>query len=170
MQILFSMRGELSMQVETASSPGRSAARHSFYLDDHGRYIESKIGVRPAGGWFGPARAGSRKTLALSSVMYHTVARVGEITEGRGVPVEIDGRAIAVFLEGGTYYAIDDTCPHQGAPLADGIVYEGSVTCAWHGRRFSLEDGRALDSPGSRHRVGSYPVRVVGDEIQVATC
>ena len=31
--------------------------------------------------------------------MYHTVARVGEIAEGRGLPVEIEGRVIAVFLD-----------------------------------------------------------------------
>jgi nitrite reductase (NADH) small subunit len=110
-----------------------------------------------------------REALALSSLMYHTVARVGEIVEGRGIPVEIEGRVIAVFLEGGNYYAIDDTCPHQGAPLCDGIVYERSVTCTWHGWRFSLEDGRWLDSPRGRTRVATYPVRVVGDEIQIAT-
>jgi nitrite reductase (NADH) small subunit/3-phenylpropionate/trans-cinnamate dioxygenase ferredoxin subunit len=40
------------------------------------------------------------------------------------------------------------------------------VTCLWHGWRFSLEDGRWLDSP--RTCVGTYPVRVVGDEIQVS--
>jgi nitrite reductase (NADH) small subunit len=99
--------------------------------------------------------------------MYHTVARVGEIGEGRGVPVEIDGRTIAVFLECGTYYAIDDTCPHKGAPLSDGIVFDRSVTCTQHGWRFSLEDGRALDSFERRARIGAYPVRVVGDLIQV---
>jgi nitrite reductase (NADH) small subunit/3-phenylpropionate/trans-cinnamate dioxygenase ferredoxin subunit len=99
--------------------------------------------------------------------MYHTVARVGDIVEGRGVPVNIDGRAIAVFLESGTYYAIDDVCPHKGAPLSDGIVFDRSVTCTWHGWRFSLEDGTALHSFERRARVATYPVRVVGVEIQV---
>jgi nitrite reductase (NADH) small subunit len=97
---------------------------------------------------------------------YHTVARVGEIVEGRGQAFEVAGRVIAVFLDEGTYYAIDDACPHKGAPLCDGIVFDRSVTCTWHGWRFSLVDGRWLDSP--RTRVDTYPVRVVGDEIQVA--
>lgn len=73
---------------------------------------------------------------------------------------------VAVFLDGGRYYAIDDTCPHQGAPLCDGMVSDKTVTCSWHGWRFSLEDGRWLDNP--RVKVGSYQVRVEGDEIQVA--
>jgi nitrite reductase/ring-hydroxylating ferredoxin subunit len=73
--------------------------------------------------------------------MFHTVAQVGELAEGQGMPVEVDGRMIALFLDGGQYYAMDDCCPHQGAPLSDGIVYEKSVECSWHGWRFSLESG-----------------------------
>ncbi|HMB03994.1 MAG TPA: Rieske (2Fe-2S) protein [Isosphaeraceae bacterium] len=97
---------------------------------------------------------------------FQTVARVGEIVEGRGRAFEVGGRTIAVFLNEGTYFAIDDACPHRGAPLCEGIVFDQSVTCTWHGWRFSLVDGRRLDRP--RTRVGTYPVRVVGDEIQVS--
>jgi nitrite reductase (NADH) small subunit/3-phenylpropionate/trans-cinnamate dioxygenase ferredoxin subunit len=96
---------------------------------------------------------------------FHTVAKVGEIPEGMGRAFDVDGVMVAVFLEGGKYYAIEDYCPHQGAPLSDGILFDKSVTCTWHGWRFSLEDGRHLD--GSRNTVPTYPVRVVGDEIQV---
>jgi nitrite reductase (NADH) small subunit/3-phenylpropionate/trans-cinnamate dioxygenase ferredoxin subunit len=111
-----------------------------------------------------PHRIGA---LALADdATYYTVARVGEVPEGQGRVFEVDGLMIAVFLEGGQYYAIDDACPHQGAPLSDGVVFDKSVTCTWHGWRFSLETGRWLDSP--RTRVGTYPVRVVDDQIQVA--
>src|SRR5580704_9987531 len=110
----------------------------------------------------------SEEAIALAPVMYHTVARVGEIAEGRGIPVVIEGRTIAVFLDEGIYYAIDDACPHKGAPLCDGIVYNKTVTCTWHGWRFSLEDGRWIDSSGRRNRTGTYPVRVEGDLIQVS--
>ena len=98
---------------------------------------------------------------------YRTVARVGEIPEGEGRSFEVGDRVIAVILAGDAYYAIDDHCPHQGAPLCDGLVMDGTVTCTWHGWRFSLEDGRWLDSPRSKVRVDTYPVRVEGDEIQV---
>ena len=98
---------------------------------------------------------------------YQTVARVGEIPEGEGRSFEVDGRFIAVILDQGIYFAIDDDCPHQGAPLCDGLVMDKTVTCTWHGWRFSLEDGRWLDSPKSKVQVGTYPVRVEGDEIRV---
>jgi nitrite reductase (NADH) small subunit/3-phenylpropionate/trans-cinnamate dioxygenase ferredoxin subunit len=107
-----------------------------------------------------------REVGILDTETYQTVARVGEIAEGRGIPVEVGDRVIAVFLDEGVYYAIDDMCPHKGAPLCDGIVCDKSVTCTWHGWRFSFTDGRWIDNP--RIRVATYPVRVVGDEIQVA--
>ncbi len=106
--------------------------------------------------------------VALVSENFQTVARVGDIPEGEGRSVEVNGRMIAVFREQDQYYALEDSCPHQGSPLADGAVEEKRVTCAWHGWRFSLEDGRWLDSPKTRLRVPCYPVRVVGEEIQVA--
>lgn len=101
----------------------------------------------------------------MAAETFHTVARVGEIPENEGRYFDVDGRAVAVFLDGGEYFAIEDSCPHQGAPLSDGVVAEQTVTCTWHGWRFSLRDGRHLD--GSQCRVPTYPVRVVGDEIQV---
>jgi 3-phenylpropionate/trans-cinnamate dioxygenase ferredoxin component len=106
-----------------------------------------------------------RRSSTLELNTYHTVARVGEIPEGQGRAFEIEGQMVAVFLHEGAYYAIDDTCPHQGAPLSDGLLCDKSVICSWHGWRFSLVDGRWLDSP--RTRINAYHVRVVGEEIQV---
>lgn len=97
---------------------------------------------------------------------YLTVAKVGEIPEGQGRYFDVEGVIVAVFLDQGRYFALEDCCPHQGAPLSDGVVFDRSVTCTWHGWRFSLEDGRHLD--GSKARVASYPVRVVDDEVQVS--
>jgi len=96
---------------------------------------------------------------------YYNVAKVGEIPEGEGRPFEIDGQFVAVILDEGVYYAIEDACPHQGAPLWDGVVEAKTVMCNWHGWRFSLEDGRYLD--GGTCKVGTYPVRVEGDDVQV---
>jgi nitrite reductase (NADH) small subunit/3-phenylpropionate/trans-cinnamate dioxygenase ferredoxin subunit len=90
---------------------------------------------------------------------------VGEVPEGQGRAFEVGDRIIAVYLDGGRYFATDDACPHAGAPLSDGIVFDRTVTCTWHGWRFSLEDGRHLE--GTRCRVTTYPVRVEGDAIQV---
>ncbi len=104
--------------------------------------------------------------LPLAADTFRTIARVGDIPEGQGRPFDVDGIPLALFLDGGQYFAIDDCCPHQGVPLSDGIVFEKSVTCTWHGWRFDLETGQHMQ--GSRCRVATYPVRVQGEEIQVA--
>lgn len=101
----------------------------------------------------------------MAELKYLTVANEGELAEGQSLPIEVDGEPIAVFLVDGQYYAVEDRCPHQGAPLCDGIIDKKEIACSWHGWRFSLEDGRRLDNP--RGKVAVYPVRVEGGEIQV---
>ncbi|GBD36392.1 Assimilatory nitrite reductase [NAD(P)H] small subunit [bacterium HR36] len=97
---------------------------------------------------------------------YRTVLKVKDLPEESARVVEVDGKLVAIFHHAGKYFAIDDTCPHMGASLAEGYVEEGIVTCPWHAWRFRLEDGAWADNP--RLKIGCYPVRVVGDEIQLA--
>ena len=96
---------------------------------------------------------------------FRKVCRVGDVTEGEGKTVEIDDKLIALFLHQGQYYAIDDVCPHMGASLSGGYVENATVTCPWHAWRFCLTDGTWMDY--KKIKIGSYAVRVVGDEIQV---
>lgn len=96
---------------------------------------------------------------------FTTVAKVGAIEEGRGETFTVGGRLVAVFLENGQYFAIDDLCPHMGASLGAGEVIDGVVACPWHAWRFKVCDGTWCDNP--RIKIDSFEVRVVGDEIQV---
>lgn len=96
---------------------------------------------------------------------FHAVCRVGDVPEGGAKTVVVGRKLIAVFRHAGRYFAIDDCCPHMGASLSDGHVEQGIVTCSWHAWRFRLADGAWADNP--RIKIGCYPVRVVGDEIQV---
>ena len=94
-----------------------------------------------------------------------TVAKVGAIPENRGLSCIVNGLLVAVFYSEGKYWAIDDLCPHMGASLGAGEVYQGAVACPWHAWRFRISDGTWCDNP--RLKVASYEVRVEGDEIQV---
>jgi nitrite reductase (NADH) small subunit/3-phenylpropionate/trans-cinnamate dioxygenase ferredoxin subunit len=96
---------------------------------------------------------------------FHTVCRVADLREGEGLTAEVAGRLVAVFRSDGQYFAIDDVCPHMGASLGGGFVENGVVTCPWHAWRFRLADGAWADYP--RVKIGCYPVRVVGDHLQV---
>ncbi len=57
-----------------------------------------------------------------------------------------DGPGIALFNADGTFYATEDNCPHMHAPLHDGIVARGVVTCLWHSWQFELDTGDSLMS------------------------
>jgi nitrite reductase (NADH) small subunit len=94
-----------------------------------------------------------------------TVAKVGDIAEGEAAVVTIREKDIAIFRVNGELFAIDDLCPHMGASLSGGFVEDGCVTCPWHFWRFRLSDGAWADNP--KVKTGSYPVHVVGDEIQL---
>lgn len=94
-----------------------------------------------------------------------TVTKVGEIPEGSAAAYQVNGRTVAVFNDGGQYFAIDDVCPHTGGSLSSGDLKEGVVTCPWHGWRFRIRDGTWCDNP--RMKIDSFEVRVRGDEIQV---
>ncbi|HZT83620.1 MAG TPA: nitrite reductase small subunit NirD [Gemmataceae bacterium] len=96
---------------------------------------------------------------------FHTVCRAEDVPEGEGRTVEAGGKLIAVFRDGGNFYALDDMCPHMGASLAGGHVEAGVVTCPWHAWRFRLSDGAWKDNP--RLKIGCYPVRVENGEVQV---
>lgn len=86
-----------------------------------------------------------------------------------GDAVRIDGEApVAVFNADGTLYAIDDTCTHQDASLADGWLEGCLVECPLHASCFDLRTG-APTAPPARTPVRTYPVRVVDGVIYVET-
>lgn len=94
------------------------------------------------------------------------VAKVGEIAEGEGKLVEIDGKEIALFNSGGEYYAIDNECTHVGGPLSEGDLDGELVTCPWHGSDFNIKTGEVLGPPAEEN-VGCYKVVVEEDLIKV---
>ena len=74
-------------------------------------------------------------------------------------------RQLAVFrvetAEGPTVYAVDNRCPHEGYPLAEGTVDEScQLTCNWHNWKFRLDDGKCVLGGDN---LGRYDVRVEAD-------
>ncbi len=82
-----------------------------------------------------------------------------ELEEGKGKYVEIGGFQLAVFLDQGSVYVIDNTCPHAGGNLAGGYVDDGCAVCPWHYWAFRLESGELKDAPGVK--IATYPVRTI---------
>jgi nitrite reductase/ring-hydroxylating ferredoxin subunit len=66
---------------------------------------------------------------------------------------------VLVLQSAGQVYAVDNRCPHEGYPLAEGTLApaESVITCNWHNWKFRLSDGRCLIGGDNLRR---YPVRV----------
>lgn len=94
------------------------------------------------------------------------VATVREVPPGKSKQVQAGGKVLALFNVNGTFYAIDDTCPHRGASLAEGELEGHQVVCPWHAASFDVTTGAHL-CPPARSDVASYKVQIVGDEVQV---
>lgn len=94
------------------------------------------------------------------------VASLAELPTGKGKQIDIAGRKIALFHSDGQVYAIDDACPHRGAPLSEGQCRGNQVMCPWHATRFDLSTGAVL-CPPAKSGVTAYRVEVVGDEVLI---
>ena len=70
------------------------------------------------------------------------------------------GRSYAVFEVGEELRVTDGTCPHNGGPLAEGLVRDGVVTCPWHWYSYELDTGRCRTAAG--YELKRYPVVLVG--------
>jgi 3-phenylpropionate/trans-cinnamate dioxygenase ferredoxin subunit len=90
------------------------------------------------------------------------VASLDDIPEGEGIAIDksITGSADNIALlrdDDGTVWALDDTCTHEEASLAEGWVEGGYVECPLHSSKFCLKSGEVQGLPATRntcpHRV-----------------
>lgn len=87
------------------------------------------------------------------------LCRVEDVPPGEGTSVRSGNREIAVFNVDGTFYAIDNTCTHEGGPLGEGSLIGTTVSCPWHYASFDVTTGESLD-PIAPCGVRAYPVEV----------
>ncbi|MDH4090593.1 MAG: Rieske 2Fe-2S domain-containing protein [Cyclobacteriaceae bacterium] len=59
----------------------------------------------------------------------------------------VNNKRICLALHQGGFFAVQDTCTHNGESLSKGKVnYLGEIVCPWHNYRFALSSGEAQDS------------------------
>jgi 3-phenylpropionate/trans-cinnamate dioxygenase ferredoxin subunit len=89
---------------------------------------------------------------------FQPVARVQQVPPGRSVGVTVCGQPVAIFNLGDELIAVENRCPHQGAPLAGSpIVGKSRVRCMLHGWLFDLRGSEEDDG------LKRYPVRQLED-------
>src|ERR1700710_2917021 len=94
------------------------------------------------------------------------VCALAELPSGQALRLELDP-AVAVFhTEDGEVFAIDDTCTHQDASLADGWLEGCEIECPLHASRFDLRTGE-VDEPPARRGVRTHLVTITDGDIYV---
>jgi nitrite reductase (NADH) small subunit len=111
----------------------------------------------------------------------HIVARAEDIPHGGRKIVRLEGREVGIFNLDGTFYALKNVCPHQGARVCLGRIVgttlpsdvyefkyglEGRILrCPWHEWEYDITTGRSVFDENVR--VVTYAVEVVDGEIAV---
>ena len=106
-----------------------------------------------------------------TNLVWHKVAEIDELPEGRVMSAKAGNRAIALSHFDGQYAAMDNKCPHQGGPLGEGSIEKGIdgkcwIRCPWHGWDFDPLTGKP---PGGHEDTGqeTYAVEVRDDGIYI---
>ena len=91
------------------------------------------------------------------------VADLANLLPGKGRQLSRGGEVYALFRLGDDVTALGGLCPHQQAPLADGVVdpVHRTITCPRRGClrwRFALDSGR--HAAGLAVACAAYPVEV----------
>ncbi|MDX6349771.1 MAG: 3-phenylpropionate/trans-cinnamate dioxygenase ferredoxin component [Streptomyces sp.] len=94
------------------------------------------------------------------------VCRLADLPRGEAYRLEIDPPVSVFHTDDGEVFAIDDTCTHQDASLADGWLEGCEVECPLHASKFDLRTG-AVDSPPAKLPVRTHQVVVEDGMIYV---
>lgn len=80
--------------------------------------------------------------------------------------VSIANHCVAVYNLHGKFFATDDTCTHARASLSAGQISGDEIICPLHFATFNIRTGQCTGGPAIDD-LKTYPVRHVGDEIQI---
>jgi 3-phenylpropionate/trans-cinnamate dioxygenase ferredoxin subunit len=75
------------------------------------------------------------------------IASTNEIATGQMKKTQLNDTDVLVANIGGTYYAIEDKCPHMQGDLSAGTLEGNVVTCPKHHAKFDLTTGKAVGNP-----------------------
>ena len=73
--------------------------------------------------------------------------RSDDFVEGRIRACRIGDETLVATRLGGRVCAVAGTCPHRGAPLAEGVLDGRRLICPWHHATFDITSGELLDAP-----------------------
>ncbi len=86
------------------------------------------------------------------------VGAISDFQSGACARIELpDGDEIAVYNVDGEFYATDNSCPHRGAPLSEGVLCGHVIECGLHGWQFDVRTGECLTV---RDTIKTYALKI----------
>jgi len=97
------------------------------------------------------------------------VVDVSDLAPGQLRRIDAGERRLLVCNAEGTFYALEDRCPHAAVPLSGGVLRGCLLECPLHGGSVDVRDGSPAALP-IRRPATTYPVRTLdgGSEIEIA--
>jgi nitrite reductase/ring-hydroxylating ferredoxin subunit/uncharacterized membrane protein len=135
-----------------ASTAGFAVAMASAYL---GGVLVYKREIGPNHAIAGEAPEEFTRTIADT-----------ELREGDKRRVAVGDAQVVLLRYQGQICALAERCAHQGGPLSEGELRDGTITCPWHGSTFRVTDGGLVHGP-STYDQPCYEARVRDGFVEV---
>ena len=106
----------------------------------------------------------------MTTTNWLEIASTTSIPDGDYKLAKIPGQdlEIAVFNVNNQFFAVENRCPHQNLPLADGPITEQEITCPFHGAVFSLITGEVKVSPDTGcENLKIFPIKIENNVIKI---
>ncbi len=104
-------------------------------------------------------------TDSMSEAAWYDLGPLDEFPPDEIRGAMISGQRLCVGRSGDGLFAVDDTCPHAGGSLSEGLLDGDLLICPLHAYAFQIKTGHCPDDPSCSVR--SYEVRVEGGVVQV---
>ena len=95
--------------------------------------------------------------------------KTSDIPPGKMLKVSSNGKEILVANVDGNYFAMDDSCTHQGASLSEGTIEGSTVNCPWHGSTWDCKTGKLIAFATQIKDLASYKTTVEADNVFIET-
>lgn len=135
-----------------ASSTGFAVAMAGAYLGGTLVY-QREIGPHHALDWNAP----DEFTRAIAD---------SDVPEGSRRKVRVGDVDVVIGRHQGKLFALAERCAHQGGPLSEGDLKDGTIVCPWHGSTFCTTSGELVNGP-SVYDQPCYDARVSGGSVEI---
>ena len=103
----------------------------------------------------------------MSESAFVRAIRTTAIARGEAAIVRIGRYDVAIFNLGDSFVAYENSCPHQGGPIGEGLIEGTTVICPWHAWCFDLRTGKM--TLGDFASLRKFEVRIANDAVEVSS-